>query len=240
MNLEQFSAPDNLVCEYFHSIQTPENLQKLFNVAMGNKSLFPNVSLPNNPAIQDYIDRWVRSYINADENPARNRTASPKGSCNDPAIKAIVKGSTCVSDNEAKVQESHHNLFMSAENVQGSLLEEYIDSVICRHGWIWCKGGVLRSVDFCTADGEHLLQVKNKSNSENSSSNKIRSGTTIKKWHRLGTRTKDGKKIPVYEWDKLNKIIEDSSGNPCRMSESDYIAYVENVAANNPNLITDK
>jgi hypothetical protein len=147
---------------------------------------------------------------------------------------------TQVSDDVASIQEFHHNLFMSAENIQGALLEEYIDSVISGYGWIWCKGNTLRSVDFCIPNGKHLLQIKNKSNSENSSSSNIRSGTSIKKWYRLGTKTKAGKKIPDYKWATLNEIIQSTSEKPCSLSEEDYIKYIECIAINNPSLITDQ
>ena len=49
--------------------------------------------------------------------------------------------------------------------------------------------------------------VKNKYNTENSSSNKIREGTEIKKWYRLDYKTKSGVKYPVYQWDELNDIF---------------------------------
>jgi hypothetical protein len=242
-SIEQLNATDNEIRSYFsenYSACVPQNLNYLFEIALNNKNLFPNMNLPDGATHRDYIDRWVRSYLEAENNPARNRTASPKGSCNDPAVKAIVQMVTQVSDDIASIQESHHNLFMSAENIQGALLEEYIDSVISGYGWIWCKGNTLRSVDFCTPDGNHLLQIKNKSNSENSSSSNIRSGTNIEKWYRLGTRTIAGKKIPDYKWAILNEIIQNTSGKPCNLSEGDYIRYIENVATNNPSLITDQ
>lgn len=74
---------------------------------------------------------------------------------------------------------AYHNLFMSAENIQGNLLEEYISVSTRPYGWIWCNGNVLRAIDFCSSDGAVLLQIKNKSNTENSSSSAIRTGTTI-------------------------------------------------------------
>ncbi|MDR1192929.1 MAG: SinI family restriction endonuclease [Peptococcaceae bacterium] len=85
-----------------------------------------------------------------------------------------------------------------------------------------------------------MLQIKNKSNSENSSSSNIRSGTNIEKWYRLGTKNVAGEKVPVYKWDDLNNLIESASGFPCNLSEEDYVKYVEEVATNNPDLITDQ
>lgn len=233
------SASDDQIREHFHSRKTPGNLEQIFAVALSNRSLFPDMNLVDGSTYRNYIDKWIEKYLSAEKSSTQNRHAKPKGSCSDPAVKAIVKIATGVSEEEATLQESHHNLFMSAENVQGALLEEYIDSVISKHGWIWCKGNVLRAVDFCLPHPEvRLLQVKNKSNSENSASSAIRSGTSIEKWHRLGTKTEGGRKVPVYRWDDLNKIIESTSGQPCRLSEQKYVQYIEEVAEQNPKLIT--
>jgi len=243
INLEKLAATDEQIRGYFtscYSQRVPLNLERLFEIAMNDKSLFPNMVKSKGFDYKSFIDRWVKGYLEADNSSTRVKHAIPKGSCNDPAIKAIVKKVTHISDEEATSQESHHNLFMSAENVQGALLEEYINSVVSKHGWIWCKGNTLRAVDFCTPDGKRLLQIKNKSNSENSSSSNIRSGTTIEKWFRLGTRKKAGKKNPDFKWEGLNRIIESASEMPCNLCEEDYVRYVEDVATNNPHLITDQ
>ena len=96
---------------------------------------------------------------------------------------------------------------MSAENIQGNLLEEYIAQKVRPYGFIWCEGNVLRAIDFCNTDGSLFLQIKNKSNTENSSSSNIREGTSIEKWYRLGTRTQAGKRLPDYKWHILNNFI---------------------------------
>jgi len=79
---------------------------------------------------------------------------------------------------------------MAAENVTGNLLEEYIATVMEPLGWIWCSGTMIKGTDFIKFPTAHnqkpiLLQIKNRSNSENSSSSSIRIGTTIEKWYRL-------------------------------------------------------
>lgn len=101
----------------------------------------------------------------------------------------------------------------------------------------------MRAVDFCFYDGSFLLQIKNKSNTENSSSSAIRTGTTIKKWYRLGTRTSGGIKIPDYKWDDLNTIINSHSIIPsekCNLSEEVYQAFLKEVATRNKKIISDK
>ncbi len=127
------------------------------------------------------------------------------------------------------VKESHlqrvkreHLLSMSAENLVGGLLERYLANVLEPHGWIWCSGSMIRGVDFIkspqTPDGVWvLLQVKNRDNSENSSSSAIRGGTTIKKWFRTFSR-KPGSNWEVFPDDSLRK----------ELSEDGFRAFVEN------------
>ena len=77
---------------------------------------------------------------------------------------------------------------MGAENFIGWILESYIASEAEPLGWVWCSGAIVRSVDFIRPmDGGNwrMLQVKNRSNSENSSSSKVRQGTSIEKWFRI-------------------------------------------------------
>lgn len=88
---------------------------------------------------------------------------------------------------EAEKIKVEHQESMSAENIVGELLERYLADVLEPLGWIWCSGDFVKAVDFIKKDGTEwkLLQVKNRSNTENSSSNKIREGTDIKKWFRI-------------------------------------------------------
>ena len=88
-------------------------------------------------------------------------------------------------DNPRISKEHQHS--MAAENMVGSLLERYIGTILEDHGWAWCSGDFIKAVDMVkkNPDGTWLLlQVKNRDNTENSSSSAIRSGTIIKKWFR--------------------------------------------------------
>lgn len=91
--------------------------------------------------------------------------------------------------------KNEHALSMGAENIVGDLLERYLASELEPHGWIWCSGSVVKAVDFVLPPARpalswRLLQVKNRDNSENSSSSAIRKGTDIEKWHRTFSRKK--------------------------------------------------
>lgn len=82
-----------------------------------------------------------------------------------------------------------HQLSMAAENLVGNLLERYLAEELEPHGWVWCSGSMVRAVDFVKAPSKsqkswQALQVKNRDNSENSSSSAIRTGTEIQKWFR--------------------------------------------------------
>lgn len=111
-----------------------------------------------------------------------------------------------------------HQHAMCAENCVGALLERYLNSVLHLHGWHWCCGSFVRAVDFIRKDAGGAwtaLQIKNRDNSENSSSSAIRQGTSIEKWFRTYSRT--GK----TNWDKLPSSMRGKG-----LSEQGFIDFV--------------
>ena len=222
-----------------------KDLDLIFEIALKDRKLFPNINLKGNDKNpKNYIDRWVKGYSEARNNLPHRRIAKPKSTCNDPAITVMVRVARNMTEQQSNIGVSNHNLFMSAENIQGNLLEEYIALKIRPYGFLWCNGNVLHAIDFCNSNGSFFLQVKNKSNTENSSSDKIREGTTIEKWYRLGTKICNGVKVPDFKWDSLNGLIkrhrtEGADISPCNMSEEDYQNFLKNVALENRELITD-
>lgn len=217
-----------------------KDLDVIFEVAMlDRENLFPN---QNKDSEEKCLKSWISRYVQSRENPPSTHIGEAKKTCSDPALTKIVKIACGLDDDEIEDMEKAHNLFMSAENIQGELLEEYIAQNVKDSGWIWCSGNTLRAVDFCKKDGSALLQVKNKDNTENSSSSAIRNGTRIKKWYRLKTKNKKKKPEPSYKWDKLNDIINndlDDEEEPCEMSEKDYQHFLKEVAKSNPDIITE-
>ena len=220
-----------------------DDLDIIFNTAIKNPGLFPGIN--GIKTVPDYIERWVKCYHDATLNPPSERIATPKTACTDPAIRLIVQTTQNMDINSAIEGELIHNLYMNAENIQGNLLEEYISIHIRKYGFLWCKGNILRAIDFCSSDGKVLLQIKNKSNTENSSSSHIRTGTTIKKWYRLGTKTENKKKVPKYNWEKLNNLVDEyktegKNLEKCNLSESSYLEFIKKVSLNNKSLITNE
>ena len=90
-----------------------------------------------------------------------------------------------VPANQLDQAYTYHLQAMAAENSIGLLLERFIASVLEPIGWIWCSGSAVRAVDFIEPNTGILIQIKNRDNSENSSSSAIRQGSHIIKWFRL-------------------------------------------------------
>lgn len=217
-------------------------MNEIFGVAVTHKELFPK-QLVTNQSLDEYFEKWVGRYVDAMQNPPSSKSLKPKTSCTDPMIRKIVQSALLLTDEEAYKGEKYHDRFMSAENIQGNLLEEYIAKNIEPYGFFWCCGEVLHAIDFCTANS-FFLQIKNKSNSENSSSSKIRTGTSIEKWYRLGTSVKNKVKYPDYKWTDLNVIIASHATknieNPPSLSEGGYLSFIKEAISKNKWLLKIK
>lgn len=193
-----------------------------------NSSVFPIISVKPQDKIEDkliqYFQKWCQKFL---DDRLKDNVAKPLKEIGerDPAL--ITKVQSYTKEDDSKVEEylKGHFLFMSAENNNGSILEEFLASVLEDHGWIWCSGSSYRSIDFFQIKKRILLQVKNKYNTENSSSNKIRKGTNIKKWNRLNKPTQDTNK-PVPNWAELHKIIDDDDVNNL-LSEEKYLKFIK-------------
>lgn len=112
-----------------------------------------------------------------------------------------------------------HQQAMCAENTVGALLERYIDHVLRDYGWYWCCGSFVKAIDFIkeAENGSwYELQVKNRDNSENSSSSAIRQNTNIQKWFRSKSRTGE------TNWENLPPLMRGHG-----LSEEGFISYVK-------------
>jgi hypothetical protein len=112
----------------------------------------------------------------------------------DIAVSKVLEAYYGLDASELERVKREHQLSMAAEGFVGDLLERYIAANVRDHGWIWCSGESVRHVDFVRRGMDagmpwETLQVKNRDNSENSSSSAIRAGTAIQKWHRSKSRT---------------------------------------------------
>lgn len=123
-------------------------------------------------------------------------------------LKTTDKYDSLELDDVTKNSLKDHKISMAAENFLGEFLERYLKEKLEQHNWHWCCNSLVNAVDFIKENDDEsfvLLQVKNSSNTENSSSSKVRLNTTIKKWFRR--KASNGQVC----WDKFpdNNAIED-------------------------------
>lgn len=187
---------------------------------------------------------WLNKYLLSIKTPPSLRKAGIKNTVNDPAIAEILKAyyqAKNLPEGDLKKSIDDHSLLMTAENIQGNLLEEYIASKISiePYNFIWCRGETIKAADFMIEKNGmlYLLQIKNKYNTENSSSSKIRDNTSIMKWYRLDKKKEKKVNVPVYKWSFLNQQIEIITGHLPSLNEEGYINFVRNVLTKNPSIL---
>ncbi len=169
------------------------------------------------------IRKWLNKYQGGFDGRASQRTSNPPGTVADPIIDKIIGSRlTELTDDDLGKISYAHRLGMSAENILGLILEEYLSDNLKDYGWHCAWGETVKSVDFVNENGD-LLQVKNRSNSENSSSSSVRDGTEIEKWYRI-----KADRIQ-YMWDKLNEIC-----GTTHLSEESFVDFVKNTLTTNP------
>jgi hypothetical protein len=163
---------------------------------------------------EDYIRRQAKNFIES----RKPRAPNPPSTIPDEMVSFIINKYFDVPEDELDRAVELHNLSMGAENLIGDILERYIASVVENHNWVWCSGSIIKAVDFVYQTPEKkwiALQVKNRDNSENSSSSAIRKGTDIKKWFRTFSKKKGD------NWNNFPKIVQDS------LSEKGFRDFVE-------------
>jgi hypothetical protein len=138
---------------------------------------------------EDYIRQQAIAFSKA-RNP---RAPKPSATVPDEMVSVILVSYFGIETENVDRIKREHLLSMNAENMVGDILERYLASILEPEGRIWCSGAVVKAVDFIKPEsaehGWRLLQVKNRDNSENSSSSAIRAGTNIEKWFRSFSRT---------------------------------------------------
>ncbi|MEI7652156.1 MAG: SinI family restriction endonuclease [Verrucomicrobiota bacterium] len=159
------------------------NFREIIKLLEKDRELLPrkkrDVDLTSEAILTDFAKKHFRGrQINK---PALSN--SPK----DPIILLIAGRYFKVPTSEYDKFYDYHKQAMGVENVVGSYIEAYLDSKLQKLGWVWCAGSIVDKVDFFKVDSKCtlLLQVKSRSNTENSSSSTVRDGTTIKKWFRF-------------------------------------------------------
>lgn len=166
---------------------------------------------------------WIEKYQKSFEGRITQRISNPPRTIADPIVNTIIGTRLTGLTAEKLAQiEYGHRLSMSAENILGLLLEEFLAEQLINYGWHCCWGEVIRYVDFCNVDGS-LLQIKNRSNSENSSSASVRIDRPIEKWHRVDATT------GLYRWSYFNEKYDTKN-----FSEDNFVLFVQKAVKKNP------
>jgi len=188
-----------------------------------------NINIKSGEGVTDFMKKWVHKFIKGYQNRPSQRTSNPIGTIHDQILDEIISSRINHTTEDLENIKYGHRLSMSAENIAGAFLEEYIAEKLICQGWHSCWGETMKSVDFCNIDGQ-LLQIKNSDNSENSSSKTVRDGTPIKHWFRRFSRT------GATNWTALNILvgIEDKKE---QLNEDSFRAFVRNAVKNNPSSI---
>lgn len=240
-NINLKNNANNIFCELISelplgNVEYIDNLESLFHYALDHLYLFPNISISNYSTVDDgirrYLFRWIQKYIDRHSQTPLESEVNSIGEIDEALFQHLVVHFSREHENaELLAFEAYkqHFLLMGLENLNGNVLEQYLKTVLEPLGWIWCAGEVYKAVDFCYILGDKpdvLLQVKNKYNSENSSSSAIRNRTPITKWNRLNKPRRNDRTKPLENWPELQKIVDCNEVND-ELTESSYLRYID-------------
>lgn len=199
----------------------PDHASKLAVVAnflIVNPNLAPKALRGEEFGSQSYWDRLAGKFVRG-RNP---RAPLEPSTIPDTMVSVILQEYFGLESNSIAKVVKEHSLSMAAENIVGDLLERYIASNLESYDWVWCSGEVVKKVDFLAAkkgEASHWvpLQVKNRDNSENSSSSSVREGTEIIKWFRTFSRTGQ------TNWESFPESVDNIT-----LSEKDFEGFARN------------
>lgn len=180
----------------------------------------------NSNASQADVESFINKFFNAYNHRPSKRISGKMTTVPDKLIDNLIGARIkSFTPNDIALIRFGHRLSMGAENIIGLILEEYIHTKVLKYGWATCWGSCIKAVDLCNKNGD-LIQIKNKDNTENSSSDKIRAGTTIQKWYRLSSKTGQ------TEWGALNTMLGIPASD--KLSEEEFIQFARAVVIMNP------
>lgn len=199
-----------------------ERLGRIMYFWVGPPASFPTKGKKKITSLADVDDKYLLYFIKRYYKEREGCVVmQPVSTRPDPVVDEVLKAYGNVAPENLERVCREHRLSMQAENIVGKLLERYVAPLLESRGWVWCAGETLRSVDFLkdeNSDNVQLLQIKNRSNSENSSSKAIREGTKIQKWYRIDSKT--GR----TRWE----CLQENSENTC--TEEGFYEFVKQEA----------
>lgn len=197
-------------------------LQTVFRACADNPGVFPLT--PKND-LDEYIAWWLQKYADGLARRPSLRSGGLVTTTEDAAVRIVLEARSGRRGEQLNELTEGHRLAMAAENIVGDLLEEYVADHVAPRGWYCAWGSTMRDIDFCSRDGV-LLQVKNRDNSENNASRRVRAGTQIRQWHR--SKAHGGATL----WPRLAEIVGEAN-----LSEEGFLGFVRATMTNNRALL---
>ncbi len=141
-----------------------------------------------------FSESYVAALASRYQQGLSPRSPQAPKTVSDPMVSVVLEVFFSLPSEELPRVALEHSQSMAAENIVGDLLERYIAQVMEPMGWVWCAGDVVRKIDFLVKGSTESpalipMQIKNRDNTENSSSAAIRDGTRIEKWFRTFSRS---------------------------------------------------
>jgi len=87
-----------------------------------------------------FIEKWTSKYISGYNNRPSQRISNPIGTYHDSILDEIISSRISNSIEDIDAIKYGHRLAMSAENITGSLLEEYLAIELIEYDWHCCWG----------------------------------------------------------------------------------------------------
>ncbi|MDC9616227.1 SinI family restriction endonuclease [Xenorhabdus khoisanae] len=203
-------------------------LSDKFELLIRFLSRYPeNCSIPRGKKIKQHLGKEEHiAHLAANfYNSRMPKKPSPPETVPDEAVSLVLNVSFDIPEENLERIKEEHRLSMAAENIIGDLLERYLAEKLEPSGWIWCSGESVKAVDFIHYNQEtdkwSLLQVKNRDNTENSSSSKVRDNTPINKWFRTFSKKN------ATNWDQFPDGISNKN-----LNEDDFKEFVINYLNN--------
>lgn len=182
------------------------------------------------PAKIKNLEVWCKKLIGGYQHRPSRRLCRSSDTVQDPIVKDIITiGLGNVNTIDVEMVVCSHRIAMASENILGDILEEYISTKIENTPWHIAWGATLKSVDCYNQKERKLLQLKNRSNSENSSSKKVRDGRNIQRWYRIDAKSGN------CMWDSLEEIMGAKKNT---FSEKDFKLFVKRLISSNTSFIT--
>ena len=224
---EQIEA---LVTQYANELEIPENLhiEYVCRACCKNSELAPDIKKRKgceNLSAEKRIKKWVKGFYNSYKNRFNRCRVKETKTVQDPALSLLLAKTRKFTKKQLEKAIAAHRLAMSAENVIGNMLELFLFEKLHEHGWSAAWGSTISHVDFCSKDGV-LLQVKNRDNSENSSSKTVRDNHDIKFWFRSNSKSDD------TNWSALSLVDGIDSGVAQELTEENFRQYIGEVVKN--------